>query len=271
MRRRGLHPREATALVTGAGAGIGRATTLALAAEGTHVIATDVDRTAAEKVTAEVEEHGGGASAHRLDVTDADAVAELAATVAADHGALDLLVCNAGVGMSARLADMTVDDWVWIRSVNLDGVLHCCHAFGAAMLSRGRGHVSIVSSALGYTPRATEPAYVTTKAAALALAQSLRADWSPRGVGVSTVCPGIINTGIHTRTRFIGTDPDHQLRTSRTFERGRGPERVAAAIVRNTRRNRAVVPVGWEARLAWWAHRFAPVWVQQIVARQPPL
>jgi len=268
--RRSVQLRGATALVTGAGAGIGRATTLALADEGAHVIATDVHCEAAEKVAGEVEERGGRASAHRLDVTDVDAVAELAASVSAEHGTLDVLVCNAGVGMSARLADMTVDDWVWIRSVNLDGVLHSCLAFGPAMLDRGRGHVSVVSSALGYTPRATEPAYVATKAATLALAQSLRADWRPHGVGVSAICPGIINTGIHTRTRFIG-DPDHQLRATRTFERGRGPERVAAAIVRNTRRDRAVVPVGWEARLGWWAHRFAPVWIQQIVARQRPL
>src|SRR5688572_26765686 len=251
----------ATALVTGAGSGIGRAIAHALVDEGAHVIVTDVDRVAAEKVAAELGERGGTAVAHRLDVTDADAVADLAEAVAAEHGSLDVLVCNAGVGMSGRLTDMTLDDWRWIRSVNLDGVVHCCRAFGPAMLTRGRGHVVILSSGLGYTPRATEPAYVTTKAAVLALARCLRADWGPSGVGVTAVCPGIINTGIIERTRFVGVEgAKERARARRVFKRiGHRPEKVAATVVRAIRRDRAVVAAGWEAKVGWWTHRLAPI------------
>ena len=130
------------ALVTGAGAGIGRATALALAGKGARVVVTDVDGAAAEATAKEI---GAPATALELDVTDADAVA----SVAAEHP-VDIVVANAGVGMSGRFTDMELDDWRWIRAVNLDGVVHTVHAFGPAMLARRRGHAVIVSSGLGY-------------------------------------------------------------------------------------------------------------------------
>ena len=125
-----------------------------------------------------------------------------------------------------------------------------------------------MSSGLGYTPTATEPGYVTTKAAVLALAQCLRADWQADGVGVSAICPGVINTGIIDSTRFLGVDERSKARARRAFRRGHKPEQVAAAIVRAVERNKPVVPVGFEAWLGWWAHRYAPV--RRAAARRPP-
>lgn len=252
----------ATALVTGAGAGIGRSSALALAGRGSRVLVADVDGPSAEKVAAEVEERGGRAEAHVLDVADADAVASLAAR--ADP--VDVVVANAGVGMSAPLADMALDDWRWIRSINLDGVLHTCHAFGPPMLDRGRGHLVIVSSGLGYLPTATEPAYCTTKAAVLQLAQCLRADWARRGVGVSAICPGVIDTGIIERSRFLGDAVDADA-ARRVFARGHAPARVAADVVRAVERDRAVLASGWEAKVGWLVHRLAPLRLQQRFAR----
>jgi short-subunit dehydrogenase len=147
-------------------------------------------------------------------------------------------------------------------------VIHTVHAFGPAMLAQGRGHAVIVSSGLGYTMTGTEPAYVTTKAAVLALAQCLRADWGKDGVGVSAICPGVINTGIIDSTRFVGVDETQKQKAKRIFRRGHKPEQVAASIVAAIDRDRAVVPVGWEARLGWWAHRALPVRLQQGLARQ---
>jgi short-subunit dehydrogenase len=102
----------------------------------------------------------------------------------------------------------------------------------------------------------------------LALSRSLRADWRRDGVGVTAVCPGVINTPIIDHTRFVGeTDPKVRARTERIFRRGHKPEQVAAAIVRAVERDRAVVPVGVEAWLGWWLHRYGPVALQQAVAR----
>jgi NAD(P)-dependent dehydrogenase (short-subunit alcohol dehydrogenase family) len=263
----------ALAVVTGAGSGIGRATSLALARAGARVVAVDIALDAAEKTSGACGEvrSDAGAEARVCDVADAVAVQALADNVIRTWHAPDVLVNNAGVGMSGRLADMALDDWRWLRSINLDGVVHGCKAFGPAMLERGRGHVVNLSSALAYTPRATEPAYVTSKAAVLALSQCLRADWRPRGVSVSAICPGVINTPIIDTTRFLGdqSDPDVRERTIKLFRRGHRPETVAQAILGAIRTDRTMAAVGWEAKLGWLAHRVLPLAAHQLPARTP--
>jgi 2-hydroxycyclohexanecarboxyl-CoA dehydrogenase len=251
--------------VTGAGSGIGRATAAAFAAKGATVVCSDIDLEAAEKTAALCGEAGGTGRAERCDVTDAAAVASLAERT----GHVDVLVNNAGVGMTGHFADMTVDDWRWIRSVNLDGVVHACGAFGPGMIARGRGQVINVSSGLGYTMRATEGAYVTTKAAVLALSRCLRADWSPHGVGVTVICPGVINTPIVAATRYLGdrSEAGTRNRIEQIFRRGHSPDTVARAIVAAAETNPAIVPVGWEARLGWRLNRITPVVIQDRLAR----
>ena len=252
-------------VVTGAGSGIGRATVAAFAAGGATVVCADIDGEAAEKSAARCDEAGGTGRAEGCDVTDAAAVAALAERT----GPVDVLVNNAGVGMTGRFADMTVDDWRWIRSVNLDGVVHACAAFGPGMVARGSGQVVNVSSGLAYTMRATEGAYVATKAAVLALSRCLRADWAPYGVGVTVICPGFVNTPIVGATRYLGGRGDARTRNriETIFRRGHSPETVARAIVAAAGTNPAVVPVGWEARLGWYLNRITPLAVQDRLAR----
>ena len=261
----------AVALVTGAGRGIGRATAIALAERGATVVCADIDPAAAEAAASAVSAAGSGtADARTVDVADRAAVVALADEVHSRHGPLGILVNNAGVGMSGRFTDMGPQDWEWIRSVNLDGVVNGCAAFGPAMLERGRGHVVNLSSGLGYIPTPTEPAYVTTKAAVLALSQCLRADWAGNGVGVTAVCPGVINTPIVDHTRFLGDRDTAQVQEQarRTFRRGHRPEKVAAAILDAIDRDRAVVPVGVEAHIGWYAQRLAPVRLRLAVTRR---
>lgn len=262
------------ALVTGAGSGIGKATALALAERGAGVLAVDIDLASAEKTAASCQELGAPvAHAHRLDVADAAGTAELADKLTMAHGALDILVVNAGVGMTGRFLDTTIEDWNWIRSINLDGMWNSLHAFGRPMVRKRQGRVTITSSGLGYTPRATEPAYVTTKAAVLALAECLRADWGRSGVSVSAICPGVINTPILDRARFVGDQDDPQARAKarKAFSRGHTPEMVATAIVEQALvKGKMVVPVGFEAKAGWWLSRFGPRWLRQVIARANP-
>ncbi|HET6951964.1 MAG TPA: SDR family NAD(P)-dependent oxidoreductase [Acidimicrobiales bacterium] len=267
-RRKDFELKGALALVTGAGSGIGRAIALELARRGSRVLAVDRQLDAAEKTAAACSE--GGPEAHGLaaDVSDLDAVTGLAADVAEGWGTLDILVNNAGVGMSARFAEMSMDDWRWIRGVNLDGVMHCCHAFGPAMVERGRGHVVNLSSGLGYTMHATEAAYVTTKAAVLAFSQCLRADWGPSGVGVTAICPGVINTPIVDATRYLGSRSESEEGIRKLFSRGHPPELVARDVVVAIQKDKIMVPSGWEAKAGWWAHRLLPLGVVQAMARR---
>lgn len=258
--------------MTGAGSGIGAATARAFSAPGARVACVDLDAASAEKTAAACEERGAEAVGLACDVADFDQVLGLVDAVRDRFGVPDVVVNNAGVGMSGHFADMSIEDWRWIRSINLDGVVHGCRAFGRLLLERGSGHVVNVSSGLGYTMRATEPAYVTTKAAVLAFSRCLRADWRPQGVGVSVICPGVINTPIIDATRFVGGDGESVRATAkRLFRRGHAPEKVAAAIVGAVERDRGVVPVGWEAWLGWYAQRILPLRLQEFAARQNPL
>lgn len=274
MKRPTLTLSNAPVLVTGAGSGIGRATAHALAAVGATVLCTDIDEAVAEKTAAECRERtsSGSSAAHRayrLDVADRDEVDAVAATVEDQYGALTVLVNNAGVGMTGSFSDMTAEDWAFIRSINLDGVVHCCSAFTPPMLAAGRGQVVNVSSGLAYVATANESAYGATKAAVLQLSQCLRADWSGHGVGVTAVCPGFINTPIARSARFTGgnEDPRRRERLIKGFSHARPPEKVGTAIVKAIATNRAVVPVGFESVLGWYTHRLTPIAFQQFVAR----
>jgi len=256
-------------VITGAGSGIGRATALAFARRGDRVVAVDVDGATAEATSKDCAALAGNAEWAQCDVADPDAVTALAQRCETEFGPVDVLVNNAGIGMTGRLTEVPLEQWQRIRSINLDGVVHGCMAFGPAMLERGHGHVINVSSGLAYTPRATEPHYVTAKAGVLALSQCLRADWGPRGVGVTAICPGVINTPILNATYFGGTAS--RQKAERLFKRGHSPDKVGAAIVSAVDHDRALVPVGWESVLGWYAHRLLPIWVQQLGARYEPV
>ncbi len=116
------------------------------------------------------------ARSHRCDVAVAADVDQLAGEVHAEFGAVDVLVNNAGVGVGGPFLAGSLDDWVWLRSVNLDGVVHGCRAFAPAMIERGRGHVVNIASGAGCVPSRRMATYCASKAAVVILSKCLRAD-----------------------------------------------------------------------------------------------
>ena len=255
------------ALVTGAGSGIGRSTALALGEQGADVICVDIDFASAERTAAELPGQG---LAFQLDVADGAATAKLAAHVLAEHGVPDLVMANAGVGVAGSFLDTSEEDWRRVLDVNLWGVINTLRAFVPPLVERGEGgHVVITSSAAGFFATPSLPAYSTTKAAVLMLAQCLAGELAPAGVGVSAICPGFVHTNITRTTRFAGASPEEeQVRRSRTDalyrRRGYGPERVAAAVVKAVRDNQLVVPVTPEARISALGARYAPATTRAI-------
>lgn len=266
----GIRPAGAVVVVTGAGSGIGAATARRYATLGATVVATDIDLAAAEATAKACRDAIGvdaAATAYRCDVAEADAVDELVATVAQRHGGTDVLVNNAGVGVGGPFLEASLDDWTWLRSINLDGLVHGCRAFGREMVRRGRGQVVNIASGAGYLPSRRMAGYCATKAAVIMLSRCLRAEWASSGVGVSVLCPGVINTPILGRTRLHGIDARERERMDRLFRISHSPDIVAKAVVQAASRNRGFVPVGVEVQLAYQVMRLLPNPVLDRVAR----
>ncbi|MFE2885155.1 SDR family oxidoreductase [Streptomyces sp. NPDC059272] len=265
-------------LVTGAGSGIGRATAFAFAESGARVVAVDRDAESAAR-TAELARLIGApeAWAETVDVSDEQAMEKLAEKVAAEYGVVDVLVNNAGIGLSGSFFDTTPEDWKKVLDVNLWGVIHGCRLFGKQMAERGQGgHIVNTASAAAFQPSKALPAYSTSKAAVLMLSECLRAELSGQGIGVSAICPGLVNTNITSTAHFAGVDADEEKRRQKKSARLYGmrnypPEKVADAIVRAVVRNDAVVPVTPEARGAHLMSRFAPRALRAMARLEPPL
>jgi NAD(P)-dependent dehydrogenase (short-subunit alcohol dehydrogenase family) len=231
-------------------------------------VAVDIDGDTAQATAAACDRAGARAAhAYVCDVADSAAVGELAATVESRHGTVDVLVNNAGVGIGGPFLQASVEDWDWLRGINLDGVAYGCRAFGAAMVRRRRGHVVNVASGAAYIHNGQMAAYCASKAAVLALSRCLRADWAGSGVGVSVICPGVINTPIHSHTRMYGNLPSQKQRIAKAFSFGHSPDLVAKAIVRAVEHNHAVVPVGLESELAYRLLPFVPGPVHGLLTR----
>ncbi|MFJ6465144.1 SDR family oxidoreductase [Streptomyces sp. NPDC091387] len=265
-------------LVTGAAGGIGRATAFAFAEAGARVVAVDRDADGAAR-TAELARLIGApaAWAETVDVSDEQAMEKLAEKVAAEYGIVDVLVNNAGIGLSGSFLETTTEDWKHVLDVNLWGVIHGCRLFGKQMAERGQGgHIVNTASAAAYQPSRALPAYSTSKAAVLMLSECLRAELAEKSIGVSAVCPGIVNTNITATTHFAGTDAAEERRlrkrTSKLYGvRNYPPEKVAEAILRAVVRNQAVVPVTPESHAARFLSRVSPGALRGIARLKPPL
>ncbi|MFC5027303.1 SDR family oxidoreductase [Streptomyces sp. DSM 41987] len=265
-------------LVTGAGSGIGRATAFAFAEAGARIIAVDRDAESAAR-TAELARLIGAPSAwaETVDVSDEQAMEKLAEKTATEYGVPDVVVNNAGIGLAGSFLDTTTEDWKRVLAVNLWGVIHGCRLFARQMVDRGQGgHIVNTASAAAFQPSRALPAYSTSKAAVLMLSECLRAELAPHDIGVSAICPGIVNTNITSTTRFAGvTDAEQERRRARSSRlyglRNYPPEKVAEAIVRAVMRNSAVVPVTPEARGARLLGRLSPRALRGLARLDPPL
>ncbi|MBL3805619.1 MULTISPECIES: SDR family oxidoreductase [Streptomyces] len=265
-------------LVTGAAGGIGRATALAFAAAGARVIAADRDGAgAAGTARAALAAGAPRAWAETVDVADEQAMEKFAARVEAEYGTVDVLVNNAGVGLSGPFLDTTPEEWRRVLDVNLWGVIHGCRLFGRHMADRGQGgHIVNLASAAAYLPSRALPAYSTSKAAVLMLSESLRAELAPRSIGVTAVCPGIVNTGITRTSRFAGAGKEEEAERRRRAAKLYGirnypPEKVADAILRAVLDNSAVVPVTPEARGSRLLARLSPKGARAFARLNPPV
>ncbi len=252
--------------VTGAGSGIGRETALAFARAGAELIVSDIDEASVKETAAQIVERGGLAHSYVLDVSDADAVERFADEVCAAHGVPDVVVNNAGIGQAGEFLDTPVDQWDRVLDVNLGGVVNGCRAFGKRLVERGTGgHIVNVASMASYAPAKVLNAYCTSKAAVYMFSDCLRAELDAAGIGLTTVCPGVIDTNIVHTTRFDTPGRSDETVESRREQlekqfrlRRYGPDKAAKAIVSAVKKNKPIRPVAPEAYLLYGASRVAP-------------
>jgi len=260
-------------VITGGGSGIGRETALAFARDGAEIVVSDLNLDAAKQTVELVQAQGGVAHAYSVDVSDAEAVAEHAAAVIAAHAVPDILINNAGIGQAGDFFDTPAADFDRVLGVNLGGVINGCRTFGAAMAERGLGgHIVNLSSMAAYTPQRGFSAYSTSKSAVFMFSDCLRAELAGKGIGVHTICPGIVHTNIVATTKFSGLSAQDEAAKQAKYDelyrkRHYGPEKVAEQIVRAVQHGRDVVPVTPEAHLQYHFHRFAPAIARFVAAR----
>jgi len=249
------------AIVTGGGSGIGAAIARALAARGATVVIADIDEPAAKTVAGAIVSAGGQASIAVLDVRDAVAVADLVSQTAAERGELGLMFNNAGIAVGGLAEQLTLEHWDRVIDVNLRGVVHGVHAAYPVMLRQGHGHIVNTASLAGLLPGPGLAPYAAAKHAVVGLSLALRAEGASRGVRVSAVCPGFVDTPLLGRVN-AGLPQTEMGADAATLARRLGklyqPGALAQDVLRGVERNRALIVAPRFARVAWRTARYAP-------------
>ncbi|ASR38461.1 short-chain dehydrogenase [Prauserella marina] len=251
------------AIVTGGASGIGKALCTALAARGVNVVVADLDAEAAGSVARGLR---GSAFGRGVDVTSASSVDDLVNSTAEEHGRLDFLFNNAGIGMGGDAEELVVAHWDRTIDVNLRGVVHGVCAAYPLMVRQGFGHIVNVASVGGLIPEPLATPYAASKFGVVGLSLSLRAEAADRGVSVSVVCPGVIETPIYERgiPGDLPAIPSTEVTDVRAaFLRTAGGRMYPAAalaedVLRGLARDKAVIVAPRRARMQWLAARFAP-------------
>ena len=186
------------ALVTGAGSGIGKFLCDSFASRGMEVLAVDIDEEAADCTAREITDGGGSARAFRCDVSDREAVDALAERVVGTGGPPHLLWLNAGVGSADTISGASARTIEWVFGVNVLGPVWCARAFLPAMKEAGGPrHVGITASSASVVPVSGPfPLYATSKQGTAAIGEGLAAELDGTGIGVTLLCPGILDTAI---------------------------------------------------------------------------
>jgi NAD(P)-dependent dehydrogenase (short-subunit alcohol dehydrogenase family) len=255
-----------TAVVTGAAGGIGHGIALALARRGCHLALADIDdaalaRTAAE-LAAKEEARALRISHHQLDVADRAAVAAFPAEVVAAHGALDILINNAGVALGGTFLEVAERDFDWLFGVNFWGVVQMTRAVLPLLYKSEEARIVNVSSLFGLIAPPGQTAYAASKFAVRGFSESLRHEIADTRIGVTVVYPGGIATSIAKNARMPSSLSPDEIATRRKFFDSVltiPPETAGEIIVRGVEQRKTRILVGSDARFAALVERLMPV------------
>ncbi|REJ70942.1 MAG: SDR family NAD(P)-dependent oxidoreductase [Planctomycetota bacterium] len=235
------------AIVTGAASGLGRAIAVRLAQDGWHIAVADVNETGSEETGRMVTEAGSTAQVETLDVRDEQQWVSLRERLRADWPRLDLIVNNAGVVVSGAVGQTPIEDWDWLLSINLRGVILGCHTMVDWLKENPRrSHVMNMASVAGLIAPARMGAYNVAKAGVVSLSETLYQELKRENVGVTVVCPWFVKTNLLETGRFADT---REKTAGAAFMENSWltAEKVADKAVRGMYRGKLHVVVGFRA------------------------
>jgi NAD(P)-dependent dehydrogenase (short-subunit alcohol dehydrogenase family) len=225
---------QKSALVTGAGSGIGAAIAETFAHAGARVFVTDRDETSGRATVERIAAGGGRAEFHRLDIADEAQCAEVAQAVLAAAGALDVLVNNAGIGHVGTMANTTADDLDRLYAVNVRGTFLVTRVFFPSMLARRCGAIVNIASIAGLLGVRDRLAYTITKHAIVGLTRAMALDHARDGIRINAICPGRVETPWVTARLAEYPDPKaayEEMCATQPMGRMGRPEEIAAAAL----------------------------------------
>jgi len=252
------------AFITGAASGLGRSLALMLAADGWKLWLTDMRLEPLNDVVKEANAKGATAVALQLDVTQREAYRQVVDTVLQQAGgAVDVLINNAGVGAGGKMGEYSLEDWDWILSINLMGVVHGCHFFVDSFRKAQSGHIINVASAAAIAPVTSMAAYCTAKAAVKMLSEVLHNDLHDSHVDVTVVMPEFFQTNLGERTR--GPEKAHALHLLQKAKYS--ADDVAALVLKRAGKRKLHVIFPPRTHLTWWLLRWFPVGSMGLVRK----
>ncbi len=245
------------AVVTGGGSGIGEQMCRYLARRGDTVVVADLDLPAATRVAGSIRDDGGAAEAAPVDVAVRDEMERLVRDTVRDHGRLDLLINNAGIGLDGEFQEMTLADWERVVAVDLWSVVYGTHFAYRAMLDQGSGQIVNVASLAGLIPGGLMTSYAASKHAVVGLSLTLRGEARQYGIKVNAMCPGFVETPLHDRTPRVSgyLDAENVQRNKAWFPTA---TQVVDALMRGVEQDRAVIVAPRSQKVFWWLYRLAP-------------
>ena len=247
-------PREAKALATGAGSGLGRAIACALAQRGAHVVGTDIRSSELDETGRLVQSAGGSWRGELADAGSWDDWTRIHRGVLEREGAIDILVNNAGVAAVGPVGTIPMEDWRWLVDINLWGVIYGCHLFVPEMKARGSGWILNVASAAGIASAPEMGPYNVAKAGVISLTETLYGECTSLGVRTTVLCPTFFRSSLGDRTRT----EDDRLRslTRKLIDRSDwSAEKVADLALEGLEAGRLYVLPQRDARIMMAARR----------------
>ena len=226
--------KDKTAIITGSGSGIGRAAALLFAAEGASVCVVDRNADEAFHTVRQIEDAGGKAISLVADVSKLAEVTELVAEVSRCWARIDVLVNNAGYGITGTVVDTSEADWNALMATNVNGVFFGCKAVVPLMAAQGGGSIINTASAVSVVGIHDRAAYVASKGAIAALTRAMALDHAGQGIRVNCVGAGTVESPYYDRMFAASPEPGalkRQLETRQLFNRLGRPQEIAAAIL----------------------------------------